>query len=255
MNALERKIALRVLGIHIAVIVFFLLVAGLKGCFRPKPKPEIVTFIEFGQPAPPVAVQQVDELADTEPEPPSPKPEPKPAPVPEPIKKPIPKPKPKPKPEPEPKPEPKPEPEKPKWKPVDPKDIKISDKVVKPKPSKPLVSAAEIQKALSGISSPNAAPTTTPGNPNEHAAYDAHIYSVFYNAWKQPGTPALRPAEVTISISPNGLITKRKLTGPSGDSTFDQTVMEAVNSVSILPRKPPPGYDLDNIVVQFRIIE
>ena len=74
----------------------------LRGCFRPRPKPEIVTFIEFGQPAEPVALQEVSKMPSPEPETPSLVPEPKPVP------KPTPKPEPKPAPKPEPKPTPKP---------------------------------------------------------------------------------------------------------------------------------------------------
>ncbi len=61
MNLFQRKVALRVLGIHVGIILFFVMISGMKGCFRLKPKPEIVTFIEFGQAAPPVSVQQVDQ--------------------------------------------------------------------------------------------------------------------------------------------------------------------------------------------------
>ena len=255
MNPFERKIILRVVGIHAAIVLFLILQSLLRGCFQPKPKPEIVTFIEFGAPAPQVQVEQVAEMS--EPEPPAPEPEPEPAPVPEPPKpkpKPIPKPKPKPKPVPKPKPKPEPpkktEPEKPKWKPTPIDQIKKGKKIEE-KPVKPAVSAADIKKALSGIASPSA----TPGNPNRNAAYDSHIYSVFYNAWKQPSSPAARPAEVTISILANGRIISKRLTGSSGDPQFDQTVMAAVNSISMLPQKPPAGYPLDNIVVQFRIID
>jgi len=247
MNAFERHIAARVLGIHAAIILVVLMVSGLRGCFRPKPKLEIVTFIEFGSPAPQVDTKEVSKMPD--PEPPAPEPEPTPAPVPEPIPEPV-KPKPKPKPVKKPVEKPKPkEPEKPKWKPVDPKDIKIGKKTTV-EPSKPTVSAQDIKKALQGISKPGPV-----GNPNETAAYDAHIYSVFYNAWNQPGSPASRPAEVTVSIQANGRIIKKKLSRSSGDSQFDQTVMTAVNSVTIFPKKPPKGYPLDNIVVQFRIID
>ena len=111
MTSFQRKVALRVVGIHLLVILMLVILSGLKGCFRRKPKPEIVTFIEFGQPAPAVAVQQVAQMAEPEPVAPAPAPEPEPvkAPVPEPVKKTIPKPTPTPTPKPTPKPKPKPE--------------------------------------------------------------------------------------------------------------------------------------------------
>ncbi|MBT8043225.1 MAG: TonB C-terminal domain-containing protein, partial [Pontiella sp.] len=174
------------------------------------------------------------------PEPPAPAPTPEPAPIPEPAKQPTPTPKPKP-----------PEPEKPKWKPTPVDQIKKGRKLEAPAPQKPLLSEKVIKKQLSGIVSSSKAT----GNSNDHAAYDAHIYTVFYNAWKQPASPAMRPAEVTISILSNGRITKRKLTSSSGDSQYDEAVMTAVQSITMLPQKPPAGYPLDNIVVQFRIID
>ena len=252
MNAFERNVTLRVVGIHAAIILFFIITSSLKGCFRPKPKPEIITFIEFGSPAPQVEVQSVSQLADPEP-PPAPTPTSEPAPIPEPIKKPTPKPKPKPTPKPKPKPpveKPKPKPEKPKWKPVDAKDIKIGKKTAVT-PSKPTVSSSEITKALSGIST-SSGPV---GSSSSNAAYDSHIYTVYYNAWAQPSTPASRPAEVTISITSTGRIKSARLSQSSGDSQFDATVQKAIGAVKILPKKPPAGYPLDNIIVQFRIVE
>ncbi len=244
MNAFQKKVALRVVGIHLAVVFLVLVVPLLRGCFRKKPN-EIVTFIEFGAPAPQVSTETVSQLPD--PEPPAPAPEPEPAPIPEPVKpKPIPKPKPKPKVE---KPKPKPKP-KPKWKPVDPKKIKIGKKVHET-PSKPAISSAEISKALSGIaSSPSSAST---GNPSQFNAYDAQVFRIFLGAWTRPGTPGIRPVMVKIYFLRNGRITRRVMTQGSGDASFDQSVMAAVNSITTLP-KPPAGYP-DNIVVRFSIID
>lgn len=251
MNQFKRKVTIRVLGIHLGVVAILMLQSCTKGCFRPKPKPEIVTFIEFGSPAPAVNVQEVTQMADPEPVKPTPAPTPEPTVVPEPVKKtvelPKPKPKPKPTPKPEPKPEPKPKPTpKPKWKPTK-VDVSKSTRI---EPTKPAVSATDIERELSGIVGEPTA--STPGNPNEFAAYDAKIYAAFYSAWRQPAANAARPAKVSISIQSNGRITTRSLSQGSGDPAFDKTVMDAVNSVSLLP-KPPDGYPLNNIVVQFRV--
>lgn len=258
MNAFERKVALKVLGVHVAIVLGVLMLALLKGCFRPKPKPEIVTFIEFGSPAPAVQVQEVAEQPEEPPsvEPPSvqpqvEKPPPPPKPIPEPQKTqltPIKK-------EPA-KMEPPKKVEEKKWKPTPIDDIEIG-KEIAPKVTKPAVTEKEIEQALKNISTAPAK-TATPGpvgNPDEISAYDAHIYSIFYNAWVQPASPGVRPAEVTISISSSGRILSSRLSRTSGDTAFDATVMTAVLSVTVLPKKPPTGYPLDNIVVQFRIID
>jgi protein TonB len=101
MNAFQQKITLRVLGVHAVIIFLMIVIPAIRSCFRPKPK-EIITFIEFGGPAPQVSVEQVSHMAEPEPPAPTPAPEPEPAPIPEPVK-----PKPKPKPVEKPKPKPK----------------------------------------------------------------------------------------------------------------------------------------------------
>ncbi|MDF7824450.1 TonB family protein [Pontiellaceae bacterium B12227] len=253
MTAFQRKVALRIVGIHIGIILFIMMISGLKGCFRPKPKPEIVTFIEFGQAAPPVAVQQVEQMENPTPDP-APQPDPTPAPLPDPVKKPIPKPTPK---KEVPKPKPKPEPEKPKWKPTDPTKIKIGKKVEAPKPVKPAVSTSEIQKALKNVqsSSPTASkPSAGPvGNPNADNAYISQIGNFFDQRWTKPDSSSpSASAVVRIYISKWGTITRRTKIQGSGDAAFDASVMSAVNSVSTVP-KPPSGFSYEYVEVEFRV--
>jgi protein TonB len=249
MKEFERKVTLRVVGVHAAILFLLITIPAVKGCFRPRPR-EIVTFIEFGGPAPAVNVEQVTRM--TEPEPPAPEPEPAPVPEPEPVKpKPVPKPKKK---APEPKPEEKaPAPEtkktvKPKWKPVDPKDIKIGKKVGSSQPSKPTVSASDIQKALSGIATPSG------GDPSRFNEYYARVMRLFYDHWTPPATAssATGSAVVKISMRKNGQITKRARIRGSGDALYDRTVMEAVNKVSMMP-KPPSDYPYDYVEVIFTL--
>ncbi len=248
MNAFQKRITMRVVAIHVAIILVLLFSSLLRGCFKPKPK-EIITFIDFGAPAPQVSVESVAEMA--EPEPVAPAPKPAPSMIPEPVKlkpKPVAKPKPKPKVE-KPKPKPK-EPEKPKWKPVDPKKIKIG-KRINEEPKAPSVSSAEIKQALSGISSPS---TATPGNPDLINAYIGSVGNYFDRYWKPPATAssATGSAIVRISMRKNGQIVKRVKIQGSGDSVYDKTVMDAVNSVSTIP-KPPSSYPYDYVEVEFRI--
>ena len=56
MNEFQRKITIRVFGVHAAFILLLTTVPAIRGCFKPRPK-EIVTFIEFGGPAPAVQVE------------------------------------------------------------------------------------------------------------------------------------------------------------------------------------------------------
>ncbi len=239
MNTFQKRVSMRVLGIHATIIFLVAIVPFMRGCFAPKPK-EIITFIEFGAPAPEVNIQEIPQLPAPEP----PAPEPPPDRIPELVKKPTPVKKPVPvkkKPTPIKKPESK-------WKPtkVDP----TKSKRIKATPQKPTVSAAEIKKELAGITK---SPTKATGNPSQFNAYDAQVFRIFYGAWTRPGVPGARPAKVRISVSKNGRITGRVLTQRSGDTSFDQSVMAAVNKVSTLP-KPPAGYP-DNFVVRFSIID
>jgi len=248
MNAFQKRITMRVVGIHVAIILVLLFSSLLRGCFKPKPK-EIITFIDFGAPAPQVSVESVAEM--TEPEPIAPAPKPEPSVIPEPVKlkpKPVVKPKPKPKVK-TPKPKPK-EPEKPKWKPVDPKKIKLGKKI-NAEPKAPAVSSADIKKALSGISSPS---TTPPGNPDLINAYIGSVGNYFDRYWKPPAaaSSATGSAIVRITMRKNGQIVKRVKIQGSGDSVYDKTVMDAVNSVSTIPR-PPSSYPYDYVEVEFRI--
>jgi TonB family protein len=245
MNRFEARVCLRVLGIHAGVVFFFVIQSFLHGCFHREPKREIVTFVDFGEPRPTPDIQEVKSIT----------PDPQPAPTPEPViqeqpkPRPVPKPEPKPVPKPEPKPAPKPEPKKSDWTPVAADQIKIGKKV-NDTPAQPAISPADIQKQLSGIVDK---PSAKAGNPDEIAAYDAHIHSVFYNAWTQPAVAAAQPAEVTISITATGLIKTWRLTRKSGDAEYDASVESAVRKISMLPKKPPAGYPLDNIVITFSI--
>lgn len=252
MNAFQRKITLRVIGIHTVVIFGFVMASAMRGCFNPKPK-EIITFIEFGAAPEAVSVQQVSQMAEPEPSTPAPPPEPEPAPIPEPVKpKPKPKPVAKPKPKPKPKVEtPKPKvPEKPKWKPVDPKDIKIGKKIHE-SPKKSSVTSADIKKALSGIASSASSST---GNPSQFNDYYARVMSLFYNHWKPPASASSATGSTIIRISmrKNGQITKRAKIKGSGDSLYDKTAMDAVNAVGTMPR-PPSNYPYDYVEVIFTL--
>ena len=235
MNAFQKRITLRVLGVHAAIIFLVAIVPLMRGCFKPKPK-EIVTIVVIADAPSPVSIQSVNGMSD--PEPPLPKVDT----IPEPVKpKPVPTPKPKPKPKPT-------EPKKPKWKPtkVDP----TKSKRIEATPNKPAVSLKDIEKALSGITSPSA---QTSGSPSQFNAYDAQVFRIFYGKWARPGVPGARPAIVRITLLKNGRITGRVLKQKSGDPSFDQTVMDAVKSVSTLP-KPPPGYP-DSFDVRFSIVD
>ena len=59
-------------------------------------------------------------------------------------------------------------------------------------------------------------------------------------------------AVVRIKIQKNGTIRTRAKIKGSGDPLYDKTVMDAVNSVSTLP-KPPADYPYDYVEVVFTL--
>ncbi|MBN2162362.1 MAG: TonB family protein [Pontiellaceae bacterium] len=251
MTRFTRRVVLRVLGIHAAVVLFVLLQSMLQGCFHPEPKREIVTFIEFGQPAPAPNVQEVDHMDEPEQvEEPAPPEEVTPTPQvvdPPPRELPVPVPK-----DPVPvDPTPKeqkvlePPPKKNNWTAAKVDDIKVAPLIDAPRAQTPKINVSEAFSDLTASS--NA------GNPDEIAAYDALINKAFHNAWVQPAAPASRPAKITISISSTGRITGWKLSQSSGDAEYDESVRSAAKRITVLPRKPPTGYPLKDIVIQFNV--
>jgi TonB family protein len=68
------------------------------------------------------------------------------------------------------------------------------------------------------------------------------VRQAMYDAWIQPGSLAGTvglSAEVEIRVLRNGAIAQRNMTRRSGNSLMDDSVMKAVNSVSLLRPLPP----------------
>ena len=159
-------------GLHVVVVILFLVFPLLRSWFkREKPK-EVITFVELVQPAPPAPAPQP---RVQEPEPPKPVP-PKPEP---------PKPEP-PKPEP-PKPEPKPEPPKP----VAQRVVPQTNRVVRrdqtpPTPDRPRLTEQQLRDQLLSSLPTTQTPTAPASSPNELSAYYGQVQRILYQAWEQP---------------------------------------------------------------------
>ncbi|NKB25093.1 MAG: TonB family protein [Kiritimatiellae bacterium] len=123
--------------------------------------------------------------------------------------------------------------------------IKISKKKVKRNetaqlPLSPQLTREEIRKLFAE----NAPPTrnTTSYKDEIPSWYYALVREKMYQVWEQPDGMSSRAgliATVQIRVQKNGAITKRVLVQSSGDDVIDQTVMNAVQSVSRL--KPLPS--------------
>jgi len=239
MRSYKNRVAIRVMSVHISVILLALVIPFLRGCFRSKPK-ELITFIEFG--SPPAAVETVNVPAHT-PSPPSHH-EPPPQ-----IENKIPDP-PKDRTPPKQTEHIKPPRRHSSWKrtSVDEirKEIKNTQRV-RATSTTPTLTQREIEQNLRGIVNHS----HRIGNSTSFAAYEATVTRIFTQAWRQPSAPGRRPAKVKIFIQDSGKIIRRTLIQKSGDSEYDQTVMRAVRSISVLPR-PPKGYPDRTFIIKFK---
>ena len=74
------------------------------------------------------------------------------------------------------------------------------------------------------------------------AGYYNHVHEMMYRVWKQPtslSASAGMSAEVLIRVQRDGTIIQREMVRPSGNSLMDDSVMQAVRSVTKL--KPLPS--------------
>jgi len=80
---------------------------------------------------------------------------------------------------------------------------------------------------------------------DEDVRCKAIIKNAMDEAWNQPSKDDTGDvfAEATIGLSRNGRVTWRKLTKKSGNNLFDETVMQAVNSVEVIENLTPAFLD------------
>lgn len=216
----------RVLLVHLGVVVLVLLSSFLRGCFAPRPTPEIVTYIDFGGA---VAEVEVVEVAE-------PVVEPVPAPKPVPTPTPVPKPSLVPKAEPAPKPT---------WKPTPVSEIRKGKRMEEvQQPAR--VSASEIEEALRverrGARSADA-----------FAGYYAQVRRLLFARWTPPEWwEGGRAPVVRFEMSRSGEILGRSLVVRSGVKAYDDSVMDAARAVERLPR-PPAEYAFGYVEVVFTV--
>ncbi len=216
---------------HAVVIVLLLVVPLLHRCTRPQKPKEIITFVELVQPGAPAPSAPAPQPEPEPPKPTPPKP-PEPKPEPEPIKEPVKQPEPKPKPEVK-----------------QPKEVKVNTnrivrKVEEKKPVKqePKLTEKQLRDMLSSdlpTSSSASMSTASPGGSTSAlGAYYGRIYPILFAAWQRPPGIAGLTTTVSIRIAKNGSILQRNLVSGSGNPQMDESVMQALRSVSSLPSLP-----------------
>jgi colicin import membrane protein len=74
--------------------------------------------------------------------------------------------------------------------------------------------------------------------------YQTKIVSTIKENWAWPGQKGSLKALVRFSIKDNGEIAGMKIAEPSGDPTFDESILRALRKSSPLPA-PPESYRKD----------
>lgn len=221
MNERELRIFWRITGLHIALVVSILAFPLFRGCFRREPKDEVITFIDLSlvQPA-----QDPVEVATPELEPPAPEPEP-------------------------PTPEPEPEPRR--------REIEISRERVRRDPQprpEPRLTQEEIRRRLERELAGQPAPAVQTDVPSW---YYALVRDAMNAAWDEPSGISLPPGATTrvrIRVQSDGRVTRRDQVRSSGNSTMDNSVMSAVNSVTRLRELPSEVRgDYKDIIIDFEL--
>lgn len=205
--------------VHLVVVLLVVIVPLFNRLLRPRKPPEMITFIDLQAipPAPPPPIP-----SPPEPEPPKPLPEPdepKPSLVPE---KPVTKPKPEP----------------PKIKVSTNKVVRKPDQPSKPTKPQPTLTKEQLRKLLEANIKFSSSGTPS-ANFSDLSLYYATVRDAMYGAWNQPSSVARGlSVEVSIRVQRSGAVTQRRLTHSSGSKLMDDSVMQAVNSITRLRALP-----------------
>jgi TonB family protein len=286
-----RRTVLIVFGIHVALLLLFGL--PMAQCHKSKPI-QPVEIIDLGSlrpgpglpsptssPAPATPTQAASEIPKQESKIQNPPPKPTPTPAEPKIETPT-APEPKPEPVPTPKPEPLPQPE-PKPTPAPKHQVKVS--TAKKKVSVSSTSTSTESKSTSTQSREPAGPSASdiksrlaskiPAEPgggggdgsgnagrpdgvaDDFSWYRALIKQSIQSAWKKPPIPAGEKiyTDVEIKISEAGAVTFLRISHPSGDSSMDASVEQAVRSTPRLAKPLPSGLGSPDytVIIQFKL--
>jgi TonB family protein len=221
--------------LHVGILVGALIFTSMRSCLRETEEPEARIFVSLHTPAPPTAVPD----AAPAPEPPPPEPPAPPPPTP-PVPAAVPQP-----PEPAP-PAPRPRP------PINVSTTRVAaPRATQPTPRRaPALTEEQIRQRLERqIGSPAPGPVATGATvTDELSRYYALMHETLFRAWQQPTT--VRPgttATAEIRVQRDGRITARRITRSSGDTTMDQSVQRALDTVTRLSPLPSliPGAHYD----------
>ncbi len=204
-------------ALHVGLLLGILFFQSVRSWVtRRRPPPEIVTYVSLHAPTPEAAPETPPAPAAPEPAPPPPPPPPDPVPAPAPT--------------------PAPRPTRP---PIEPSRTRVRrPDAPDPAPAQPRLTEQQIREQLAGaVPRPSASPSAPVGD--EVSRYHALIYQTLYRAWVQPTSilPGLT-VEVRIRVQRDGRIIQREIIRSSRNNTMDESVMQALNSVTSLSPLP-----------------
>lgn len=111
-------------------------------------------------------------------------------------------------------------------------------KTVSKPPDRPKLTQRDLERLLKDALAPS---TQQIAQPDEWQWYYRLIYQALYDAWQQPGVlsrSAGLTTTVLIRVQRDGVISQRSLLRSSGNAIMDQSVMEALRSVTKLQPLP-----------------
>lgn len=99
-----------------------------------------------------------------------------------------------------------------------------------PQPRQPTIDPSRVRSALEQVAS---------GAVNPLAAYYEQVRIRLYEVWQPPaGVPLGLTASAQIRVEADGSISSKSISRRSGHAAFDQSVQDALNRVTRLPRPP-----------------
>jgi TonB family protein len=269
----KRRIFYWTLGGH-GLILLILVFGGLiSSCSRPKKAiPHVFTLVTAPSPqAVSAAPKPATAIPKAKPEPTKPQPQPKPAQTqPKTQETPAPKPKPvvtppknqntQPKPKPTPKPtEKKPEPKLQSYESFLQSQAQPNQPQPKPAQPKPQPQADPKNKLIEELQGlMREVPTHGPAASSEETralnAYIGSLRSLIDQLWEQPENlpPGEWLASIQFTVSSNGQITQVRFIQRSGNTTFDQSIIRAMNQFRSAPI--PPGGKTRTFEIPFRML-
>jgi len=87
-----------------------------------------------------------------------------------------------------------------------------------------------------------------------YANFLSAVQTVYYNAWRQPGSAPEVAARVSVSIARDGTVISAHIISPSGNSVVDRSVQETIDRVKFAAPLPDSSTEESrDVIINFKI--